>query len=63
MVSTLRLGEMTVDVTRKDIKNVHLIEPTHNSRFIETMDRLMPAWRHSRQILNRLPLRHATWEY
>jgi predicted metal-dependent hydrolase len=41
----------------------HLIEPTHNSRFIEIMGRLMPGWRHYRQALNRLPLRHVNWDY
>jgi len=42
---------------------VHLIEPTHNSRFIALMDRQMPNWRHYRQMLNRLPVRHESWEY
>ena len=42
---------------------VHLIEPTHNSRFIVLMDRLMPNWRFYRQLLNRLPVRHENWEY
>ena len=42
---------------------VHLFEPTHNKRFIAAMDHFLPAWRHHRQVLNRLPLRHETWEY
>jgi len=41
----------------------HFIEPTHNSRFIGLMDRLMPNWRFYRQLLNRLPVRHENWEY
>jgi predicted metal-dependent hydrolase len=41
----------------------HIIEPTHNSRFIVLMDRLMPNWRFYRQLLNRLPLRRENWEY
>ena len=41
----------------------HIIEPTHNSRFIDLMDRLMPNWRFYRQLLNRLPLRHENWEH
>lgn len=41
----------------------HLIEPTHNNRFIALMDRLMPKWRFYRQLLNRLPLSHEDWEY
>ncbi|HUG80668.1 MAG TPA: SprT family zinc-dependent metalloprotease [Bryobacterales bacterium] len=41
----------------------HIIEPTHNSRFIDLLDRLMPNWRFYRQQLNRLPVRHENWEY
>jgi len=37
---------------------VHLLEPTHNARFIAHMDRLMPEWRHRRDELNRLPVPH-----
>ncbi len=42
---------------------VHILEPTHNARFIALMDRLMPQWRHRRDVLNRLPLRHERWGY
>lgn len=42
---------------------VHIIEPTHNPRFIALMDRLMPKWRHFRQMLNRIPVRHEDWDY
>ena len=42
---------------------VHIIEPTHNSRFIDLLDRLKPNWRFYKQLLNRLPVRHETWEY
>jgi predicted metal-dependent hydrolase len=42
---------------------VHILEPTHNARFLNLMDRLMPNWRFYRQLLNRLPVRHETWEY
>ena len=41
----------------------HLVEPTHNSRFIGVMDKLMPNWRFHRQQLNRLPVRHEEWIY
>ena len=41
----------------------HLLEPTHNPRFIALMDQFMPAWRFMRQRLNRLPVRHADWDY
>jgi predicted metal-dependent hydrolase len=42
---------------------LHIIEPTHNSRFIDLMDRQMPNWRFYRQLLNRLPVRHESWDY
>ena len=38
---------------------IHLIEPTHNARFVALMDRFMPRWQFYRQRLNRLPVRHA----
>ncbi|MBI3246263.1 MAG: M48 family metallopeptidase [Deltaproteobacteria bacterium] len=41
----------------------HLLEPTHNARFVALMDRFMPAWQLCRQKLNRLPVRHADWDY
>ncbi len=42
---------------------VHLLEPTHNARFVALMDQLMPRWQFLRQRLNRLPVRHADWDY
>ncbi|MGP0068986.1 MAG: M48 family metallopeptidase [Isosphaeraceae bacterium] len=41
----------------------HLLEPTHNARFIAIMDRLLPQWRFRREQLNRLPVRHEAWAY
>jgi predicted metal-dependent hydrolase len=41
----------------------HLLEPTHNTRFVALMDRFMPRWRHYREALNRLPVRHENWDY
>jgi predicted metal-dependent hydrolase len=41
----------------------HLLEPTHNARFIAIMDRFMPNWRLRRDSLNRLPVRHEEWAY
>jgi predicted metal-dependent hydrolase len=32
---------------------VHLLEPTHNSRFIALMDQYMPGWRSHREMLTR----------
>lgn len=42
---------------------VHLLEPTHNARFVALMDRFMPKWQLCLQGLNRLPVRHADWGY
>jgi Protein of unknown function DUF45 len=41
---------------------VHLIEPTHNDRFIALMDKFMPKWQFYRELLNRLPVRHEYWD-
>jgi predicted metal-dependent hydrolase len=42
---------------------VHLLEPTHNARFVALMDQLMPQWRFRREQLNQLPVRHEEWAY
>lgn len=42
---------------------VHLLEPTHNKRFMTLMDQFMPNWRLCRAELNRLPVRHVGWDY
>ena len=39
----------------------HLLEPTHGPRFLALMDRLVPAWRETRALLNSLPARHERW--
>jgi predicted metal-dependent hydrolase len=39
----------------------HLIEASHNVRFICLMDQHLPNWRHMRDELNRLPLRDVVW--
>jgi len=41
----------------------YLLEPTHNTRFTTLVDSLIPEWRRRREMLNRLPVRHETWEY
>ncbi len=41
----------------------HLLEPTHNPKFIALMDHFLPDWRQRRDDLNRLPLRHVDWVY
>ncbi|MFY9341985.1 MAG: SprT family zinc-dependent metalloprotease [Planctomycetota bacterium] len=36
---------------------LHLIDRSHGPRFVAMLDRLMPRWRDTREMLNRLPLR------
>ena len=40
----------------------HLLEASHNSRFVALMDGFMPSWRNHREELNRSPLGHEEWE-
>lgn len=42
---------------------VHLLERTHNDRFIKYMNEFMPKWRFHRNELNDLPFRHTEWKY
>ena len=42
---------------------VHLLEPTHNARFIALMNQFLPKWQSHRQSLNRLPVRHEDWSF
>lgn len=39
----------------------HLIEPTHNARFIGVLDQHYPGWREARDELNALPLMAEDW--
>ena len=41
----------------------HLIEASHNARFVSLMNLLMPKWQHYRDELNTLPVRHEHWDY
>lgn len=41
----------------------HLIEPTHNNRFLALMDKFIPHWRQIKDELNRLPVRHEEWDH
>lgn len=41
----------------------HLLEPTHNARFIMLMNTFMPQWEVHREALNRFPVRHENWLY
>jgi predicted metal-dependent hydrolase len=42
---------------------VHLIERSHNERFVALMDSFMPQWRSHREELNRLPFSRLDWKY
>lgn len=42
---------------------VHLLEPTHNERFVFLMDQFMPKWKFYKEQLSRLPVRHEGWAY
>lgn len=42
---------------------VHLMEPTHNERFVALMDSHLPQWQQLRRRLNSLPVRHEDWGY
>ena len=42
---------------------IHLLEPTHNNRFVALMNKFMPTWQFHRDNLNRLPIRHEKWAY
>ena len=37
---------------------MHILEPSHNSRFVALMDQFMPEWRSHRQTLDSLPVYH-----
>ncbi len=41
---------------------LHLLEPTHNDRFIALMSKHYPAWREARAELNELPLGATAWK-
>ena len=42
---------------------VHLLERSHNDRFISYMDKFLPKWRSYKEELNRLPISHSGWIY
>ena len=41
----------------------HLLEKHHNDHFIALMDKCLPRWRHSKALLNQMPLAHEAWDY
>ena len=42
---------------------VHVVQPSHNARFLALMQQYMPTWRFYRDQLNQLPVRHEDWTY
>lgn len=42
---------------------VHLLEPTHDTRFQDLIEQAMPKWQFYRKQLNELPVRHEDWVY
>lgn len=42
---------------------VHILERSHNERFIAYMNKFMPKWEFYREELNRLPFSHLDWKY
>jgi predicted metal-dependent hydrolase len=65
--STIRLNTELVKKPKDLVEYVvvhemlHLLEPTHNERFVSLLARHWPQWRESRNELNALPLSAATW--
>ena len=41
---------------------VHLLEPTHNDRFLAILAAHYPSWREARAELNELPLPAVAWK-
>jgi predicted metal-dependent hydrolase len=42
---------------------VHLLEPTHNDRFVSILEKHYPTWREARAELNELPLAAEAWKF
>ena len=61
----LELAKKPVDCLEYIIVHelVHLLERSHNDRFVALMNEYMPKWRFHRDELNRLPFRHTEWKY
>jgi predicted metal-dependent hydrolase len=66
---TLRLNTELAKKPRECLEYIvvhemtHILEPTHNARFVALMDQCMPQWRFYRDQLNRLPVSHEAWAY
>lgn len=42
---------------------IHLLERSHNARFVAYMDKFLPHWRQLKDELNKLPVSHVDWGY
>lgn len=42
---------------------VHLLERSHNDKFVAYMNHFLPEWKHLKNELNRLPVSHRDWGY
>ncbi len=42
---------------------VHLLERHHNQRFLALMNKHLPDWKQSKELLNSLPVSRGDWEY
>jgi predicted metal-dependent hydrolase len=68
-VRTIRLNTELAKKPRECLEYIvvhemtHLLEPTHNARFVSLMDQFMPQWQFYRDQLNRLPVSHEDWAY
>ncbi len=69
IVGSIRLNSELAKKPRECLEYIvvhemaHLLQTTHNSRFIALMDQFIPNWRFYRDQLNRLPVRHENWAY
>jgi len=69
MARTLRLNTELAKKPQECLEYIvvhemtHILEPTHNARFIALMDQYLPQWRFYREQLNRLPVSHEGWAY
>jgi len=61
----LELGKKPVECLEYIIVHelVHILERSHNGRFIGYMDKFLPKWRSYKEELNRLPVSHVRWLY
>lgn len=63
---------LNTELAKKSIESIeyilmhemmHLLERSHNKKFIAYMDKLAPKWKHLREELNRSALGHVEWSY